>query len=148
MDRKFAYLLSDSSLAKHFGYGLLLGYISSNSKKLFFHFKDQRILLGKKGERILFYRDHALLAAMEDFVIELPAKASIHHPLHPRNRPATLKYLDECLLKSKSRENYLESAKERLEYLSDMYASYDELEDLTNTFFTWLLVLYDDLSSF
>jgi len=148
LDRNFAYLLSEPTLAKHFGNGLLLGYIRPDTKKVIFNFKDTKILLGQRGERILFYRSHVLLAAMEDFVIELPAKANIHHPLHPRNRQATVNYLDKQLLKLKDKEDYQNSAKEKLAELKDAYTSYDELSDLSDTFFLWLSVLYDDLTSY
>jgi hypothetical protein len=147
-DRNFAYLLSDSTLAEYFGKGLLAGYIRPDARRVLFKFEDQEILIGQKGERVLFYRDHVLLAAMEDFVIELPAKANYHHPLHPRNRSGTLQSLDDHLQNLRDKQEYQDATKKRLDELKENYTSHDEFADLTETFFLWLSILYDNFLSF
>lgn len=143
LSEQFTYFLSDPTLASVFGNGLLLGFITYNDDEFNYNGLDSnrcfRFGSGTTSHG-LFFRDHPVLAAMEDFVIELPGKVDdSHHPLHPESRRETIMF-EEKMLKSKGNgtKNEIE---ERYEKIIVYIHKFDAHQAIVNTFQLWLSIL-------
>lgn len=142
LSEQFTYFLSDPALAGVFGNGLLLGFITyrDNEFKYTEFDSNRRFLFGAGVSQGLFFRDHPILAAMEDFVIELPGKVDdSHHPLHPESRRETIMF-EEKILKSKGNgtKNEIE---ERYEKIVVYIHKFDTHQSIVNTFQLWLSII-------
>ena len=143
--REFVYFLSDPILARYFGLGLLHEFIRLTKRGGYFEYAGKRFQLGKESKNVLFYVDHPMLAAMEDFVIEQPGNAQLSHPLHPRNRAATLRFYDQYINEVSSREDNAKRLRNTFDKIKMALGKETAYQELAHTCFAWLSLLRDEV---
>jgi hypothetical protein len=136
LSRQFTFFLSDPALARLFGLGLLLRFITYGSGGFVFSSPVGNFSFGTEDNRLLYYREHPVLAAMEDFVIEQPGHADTHHPLHPKNIRTTFEYCEE-MLKNKENRRRIQLQK-RFEEIIEYSRKTKTYPGITKTFEIWL----------